>query len=313
RAAGFASVTARGPGSPRPRWRPAAPWSWSRRSQAAPADGSLSFESTERPRTRRAAPSLRVRGMGMQDRDKLYIDGAWVPSTGSGTIDVVNATTEEVMGRVPDGTPEDVDRTAKAACRAFETWSETPVEERAKFLQLLHEGLNARMQDIAETVTGEVGMPMVFSQMIQAGLPAMVMGSYVDIVNQFPFEEQIGNSLVVREPLGVVGCITPWNYPLHQTVAKVAPALGAGCTVVLKPSEVAPLNAFILAEIVDDAGLPPGVFNLVSGTGPVVGEAMVTHPGVDMISFTGSTRAGKRVAELATDSVKKVTLELGGK
>jgi aldehyde dehydrogenase (NAD+) len=249
----------------------------------------------------------------MQDRDKLYIDGSWVPSTGSDTIDVVNATTEEVMGRVPEGTPEDVDRAVAAACRAFATWSTTPVEERAKYLQRLHEGLNARMQEIAETVTGEVGMPMVFSQMIQAGLPAMVMGSYVDIVNQFPFEEQIGNSLVVREPLGVVGCITPWNYPLHQIVAKVAPAIGAGCTVVLKPSEVAPLNAFILADIMDEVGLPAGVFNLVSGTGPVVGEAMASHPNIDMISFTGSTRAGKRVSELAASTVKKVTLELGGK
>src|SRR2546429_2762574 len=249
----------------------------------------------------------------MQDRDKLYIDGAWTPSTGSGTIDVVNATTEEVMGRIPEGTAEDVDRAAKAARRAFETWSSTPVEERAKYLQRLHEGLNARMQEIAETVTGEVGMPMVFSQMIQAGLPAMVMGSYVDIVNQFPFEEQIGNSLVVREPLGVVGCITPWNYPLHQIVAKVAPAIGAGCTGVLKPSEVAPLNAFILAEIIDDAGLPPGVFNLVTGTGPVVGEAIAAHPGIDMVSFTGSTRAGKRVSELAASTVEKGTLGLGGK
>src|SRR5216110_19921 len=249
----------------------------------------------------------------MQDRDKLYIDGAWTPSTGSGTIDVINATTEEVMGRIPEGTAEDVDRAAKAARRAFETWSSTPVEERAKYLQRLHEGLNARMQEIAETVTGEVGMPMVFSQMIQAGLPAMVMGSYVDIVNQFPFEEQIGNSLVVREPLGVVGCITPWNYPLHQIVAKVAPAIGAGCTVVLKPSEVAPLNAFILAEIINDVGLPNGVFNLVSGTGPVVGEAIAAHPLVDMVSLTGSVRAGSRVMELASQSIKRVGLELGGK
>src|SRR5919106_2973020 len=249
----------------------------------------------------------------MQDRDKLYIDGAWVPSTGSRTIDVVNATTEEIMGRVPEGTPDDVDKAVAAACRGFEVWSATPVDERAKSLQQLHEGLTARMQEIAETVTGEVGMPMVFSQMIQAGLPAMVMGSYVDIVNQFPFEEQIGNSLVVREPLGVVGCITPWNYPLHQIVAKVAPALAAGCTVVLKPSEVAPLNAFILAEIVDDVGLPPGVFNLVTGTGPVVGEAIASHPDIDMVSFTGSTRAGRRVSELASQSVKPVALELGGK
>ncbi len=249
----------------------------------------------------------------MQDRDRLYIDGAWVPSTGSDTIDVVNATTEEVMGRVPLGTADDVDAAVAAARRAFGAWSTTPVEERAKYLQRLHEGLNARMDDIAQTICGEVGMPMVFSQLIQAGLPAMVMGSYVDIANQFPFEEQIGGSLVVREPLGVVACITPWNYPLHQTVAKVAPALAAGCTVVLKPSEVAPLNAFLLAEIVDDVGLPAGVFNLVTGDGPTVGEAMAAHPDVDMVSFTGSTRAGKRVAELGAQTVKKVTLELGGK
>src|SRR6266511_2794867 len=249
----------------------------------------------------------------MQDRDRLYIDGAWVPSTGSGSIDVTNATTEETMGRVPEGTPEDIDAAVAAARRAFETWSTTPVEERAKYLQRLQEGLTARMQEIADTITGEVGMPLVFSQMIQAGLPAMVMGSYVDIANQFPFEEQIGNSLVVREPLGVVGCITPWNYPLHQIVAKVAPAIGAGCTVVLKPSEVAPLNAFILAEIIDDAGLPAGVFNLVTGTGPVVGEAIARHPDVDMVSLTGSTRAGKRVAEVASATVKRVALELGGK
>src|SRR5918996_5497937 len=249
----------------------------------------------------------------MQDRDKIFIDGSWVPSAGSGSIDVVNATTEEVMGRVPEGTPEDIDRAGAAARRAFATWSATPVEERAKYLQRLQEGLNAHMQEIAETITGEVGMPLMFSQTIQAGLPAMVMGSYVDIANQFPFEEQIGNSLVVREPLGVVGCITPWNYPLHQIVAKVAPALAAGCTVVLKPSEVAPLNAFILADIMDDVGIPAGVFNLVSGTGPVVGEAIATHPGIDMVSFTGSTRAGKRVTELAAQSVKPVALELGGK
>jgi acyl-CoA reductase-like NAD-dependent aldehyde dehydrogenase len=249
----------------------------------------------------------------MQQRDRIYIDGAWVPSTGTGTIDVVNATTEDVMGRVPDGTPEDVDAAVAAARRAFASWSSTPVEERAKYLQRLQEGLQARMDDIAQTVCGEVGMPLVFSQMIQAGLPAMVMGSYVDIVQQFPFEEQIGNSLVVREPIGVVGCITPWNYPLHQVVAKVAPALASGCTVVLKPSEVAPLSAFILADIVDDVGLPAGVFNLVCGTGPVVGEAIAAHPDVDMVSFTGSTRAGRRVSELATQTVKRFALELGGK
>ena len=156
-------------------------------------------------------------------------------------------------------------------------------------------------------------MPLKFSQRIQAGLPAAVMDSTAKLLAEYPFEEQIGNSRIIREPVGVVACITPWNYPLHQIVAKMAPALAAGCTVVLKPSEAAPLNAFMLAEIVEKAGLPPGVFNLVSGTGAVVGETLASHPGVDMISFTGSTRAGRRVAELAAQTVKRVTLELGGK
>jgi acyl-CoA reductase-like NAD-dependent aldehyde dehydrogenase len=169
------------------------------------------------------------------------------------------------------------------------------------------------MSDIAETVAREVGMPIRMSTMIQAGLPAMVMGSYVQILKSFVWEDSVGNSTLVREPVGVVGCITPWNYPLHQVVCKVAPALAAGCTVVLKPSEVAPLSAFMLAEIIDEARLPAGVFNLVSGDGPTVGEAIASHPRIDMVSFTGSTRAGRRVAELASKTVKRVALELGGK
>ena len=249
----------------------------------------------------------------MQDRDKLYIDGAWVASTGSGTIEVVNSTTEEVMGRIPEGTPDDVDRAVQAARAAFPAWSQTSKEERAKFLQRITEGLQARMMEIAQLIAGEVGMPMNLSTIIQAGLPTMTFGSMQQLLDEVPFEEQVGNSLVVREPVGVVGCITPWNYPLHQIAAKVAPALAAGCTVVLKPSEVAPLNAFVLAEIVDEVGLPAGVFNLVTGTGPVVGEAIAAHPGVDMVSFTGSTRAGKRVSEVAAATVKRVALELGGK
>ncbi len=156
-------------------------------------------------------------------------------------------------------------------------------------------------------------MPKMLSKLIQVGLPQGSFAVNAQLVEGFQFEEQVGNSLVVREPVGVVGCITPWNYPLHQIAAKVAPALAAGCTVVLKPSEVAPLNAFILAEIIDEVGLPAGVFNLVSGVGPVVGEAIASHPDVDMVSFTGSTRAGKRVSELAAQTVKRVTLELGGK
>ncbi|HEX7168842.1 MAG TPA: aldehyde dehydrogenase family protein [Acidimicrobiales bacterium] len=249
----------------------------------------------------------------MIDRDKLYIDGAWVPSTGTGTIEVVNSTTEDVMGRIPEGTPEDVDRAAKAAKAAFASWSQTSREERGKYLQKITEGLQSRMQEIATVVSQEVGMPINLSNMIQAGLPIMTFSSMGQLLDSFEFEEKIGNSLVVREPVGVVGAITPWNYPLHQIAAKVAPALAAGCTVVLKPSEVAPLNAFILAEVIDDAGLPAGVFNLVTGVGPVVGEAIAAHPDVDMVSFTGSTAAGKRVTEVAAQTVKKVALELGGK
>src|SRR6266581_8052618 len=249
----------------------------------------------------------------MEKRDRLYIDGSWVPSTGKGAIDVIGASTEEVIGTVPEGTAADVDKAVAAAKAAFLAWSATPVEERAKYLQRLQEGLSARMGDIANVVTAEVGMPLNLSIMIQAGLPTMVMGSFAQIVGEFPFEEQIGNSVVVHEPIGVVGCITPWNYPLHQVVAKVAPAFAAGCTVVLKPSEVAPLSAFILAEVIDEVGLPAGVFNLVTGYGPVVGEAIAAHPDVDMVSFTGSTRAGKRVSELGAQTIKRVALELGGK
>jgi aldehyde dehydrogenase (NAD+) len=247
------------------------------------------------------------------ERDKVYIDGAWVPSTGKGTIDVVNSTTEEVMGHIPAGTAEDVDKAVKAARKAFESWSSTSVEERAKYLTRITEGLQARMDEIATLVSQEVGMPKSLSLLVQAGLPLMDFQNTASLVSEVQFEEQVGNSLIVREPVGVVGAITPWNYPLHQVAAKVAPALAAGCTIVLKPSEVAPLNAFVLAEIIDDVGLPAGVFNLVTGTGDVVGEAMSAHPDIDMISFTGSTRAGKRISEVAAATVKRVTLELGGK
>src|SRR4051812_5825031 len=265
----------------------------------------------------RLTPSSIAIGEGspvaVQVKDKIYSDGAWVPSTGKGKLEVIDSTTEEVMATIPEGTADDVDRAAKAAKAAFPAWSQTAVEERAKYLNRITEGLQSRMDDIANIVAHEVGMPKTLSMMIQAGLPTMTFGSMAQIVESFPFEEQIGNSLVVREPVGVVGAITPWNYPLHQIAAKVAPALAAGCTVVLKPSEVAPLNAFVLAEVIDDVGLPAGVFNLVTGTGDVVGEAMSAHPAIDMISFTGSTRAGKRVSEVASQTVKRVALELGGK
>ena len=246
-------------------------------------------------------------------RDKLYINGKWVEPAGKGMLDVTNSTTEEVMGRIPEGTAEDVDRAVAAARAAFNSWSDTPVDERARILKAISERLAARQSEIAGIIASEVGMPLPLATAVQAGLPAMVSGSFAKLLAEYSFEEQVGNSLVVKEPVGVVGCITPWNYPLHQVVAKVAPALAAGCTVVLKPSEVAPLTAFILAEIVDEVGLPAGVFNLVTGIGPVVGEALAAHPDVDMISFTGSTRAGRRVSELASQSVKRVALELGGK
>jgi acyl-CoA reductase-like NAD-dependent aldehyde dehydrogenase len=251
--------------------------------------------------------------MSIQMRDKIYINGEWVASTGTGTLDVINSTTEEVIGRVPDGTAEDVDRAVVAAAAAFPAWSQTPVEERVGYIQKITAGIQARMQDIANIVAQEVGMPVKLATMIQAGLPLTTFNSIPEVVKSVKWEEQIGNSLIVREPVGVVGCITPWNYPLHQIAAKVAPALAAGCTVVLKPSEIAPLNAYILAEIVHESGLPKGVFNMVMGVGTVVGEAIAAHPQVDMVSFTGSTRAGKRVSEVAAQTIKRVALELGGK
>ena len=249
----------------------------------------------------------------MPDRTQLYIDGAWVAPAGAGTIEVVNPATEEVIGRIPEGTPEDVDRAVQAAKAAFESFSRTSVDERAKYLSRLTEALTARAEEIAATVTEEMGAPAKFAQLVQAGLPITTMGTYAQLVAEYPFEETVGNSLIVKEPVGVVGAITPWNYPLHQIVNKLAPAIAAGCTMVLKPSEVAPFSAFLLADVIHEIGLPPGVFNLVTGYGPVVGEAIASHPDVDMVSFTGSGAAGKRVTQLAAETVKRVALELGGK
>ncbi len=244
--------------------------------------------------------------------DRLFIDGQWVASTGTGSIAVVDPSTEEVVGSVPGGTAEDVDRAVSAARRAFPEWAATPLAERTRFLDRLRSGIAEQTDELAAAITREMGAPIRMSTRVQVGLPAMTLSALLD--GAVPaFEEQIGNSLVLREPVGVVGAITPWNYPLHQLVNKVGPALLAGCTVVAKPSEVAPSSAFMLAAILERLGLPPGVFNLVSGYGPVVGEALAAHPQVDMVSFTGSTRAGRRVAELAAQTVKRVALELGGK
>lgn len=249
----------------------------------------------------------------MQNRDKLYINGQWTTPSGPGTIEVINASTEEVMATIPEGDDKDADAAVAAARAAFDDWSARPPAERAAFLQKIQEGLKARADELADIITGEVGMPLKLSKAIQVGTPIANFGFYAKAATEFEWEEVKGNSRVVREPVGVVACITPWNYPLHQIAAKVGAALAAGCTVVLKPSEVAPLNAFVLAEAIDAIGLPPGVFNLVSGTGPTIGEALVRHADVDMVSFTGSTRAGKRISEVAAATVKRVALELGGK
>ena len=249
----------------------------------------------------------------MINRDKFYIDGRWTKPVGTKTIDVHRPADGEVFAKIPEGTTADVDAAVDAARGAFDAWSTTPVAKRAEYLLKIHEGLKARADEIAKTITSEMGMPIKLSQRIQAGLPIATFGVYAKLLGEYQFEERVGNSLVVREPVGVVAAITPWNYPLHQIAAKVAPALAAGCTIVLKPSEVAPLNAFLLAEVIEAAGVPAGVFNLITGFGPVVGEALVKHSEVDMVSFTGSTRAGKRVSEVAANTVKRVALELGGK
>ncbi|MGH9277177.1 MAG: aldehyde dehydrogenase family protein [Acidimicrobiales bacterium] len=249
----------------------------------------------------------------MTDRDRLYIGGAWVEPAGDGTIDVTEAATEDVLGRVPSGTAADVDRAVAAAQEAAGRWAATPVEERAAALDRLAAGIMARVAGVAALVTREVGMPLMTSTVVQAALPSAIVTSAAETLRAYTFEERAGASTVVHEPAGVVAAVTPWNYPLFQAVSKVAPALSAGCTVVLKPSEVAPLSAFVLAEAIDEAGLPPGVFNLVTGWGPVVGEHLVAHLGVDVVSFTGSTPTGRRVARLAAEGLKRVTLELGGK
>jgi acyl-CoA reductase-like NAD-dependent aldehyde dehydrogenase len=239
----------------------------------------------------------------------LYIGGKWLQPAAGGSIDVIDSGTEEIMGRIPEGSAAD----AEAAKLAFDVWSATPPQVRADYLQKIADALKARTEELAQLICGEVGMPIKLARAIQVGSPVYNWKAYAKLSREFEFEERVGNSLVVREPVGVVAAITPWNYPLNQITLKVAAALAAGCTVVLKPSEVAPLNAFVLAEAIEEAGLPAGVFNLVSGYGPVVGEIIASHPFVDMVSFTGSTRAGKRVSELAAATVKRVALELGGK
>ena len=244
-------------------------------------------------------------------RESIFVDGRWVASSGTGSIPVVDPTTAVAMGAVPSGSPDDVDRAVAAARSAFAGWSQVPPAERGRYLSAIADGLERRSAELAELIAREVGMPV--DQCLDEQIPVEDFRINAELAATFAFEERAFDALVIREPVGVVAAITPWNYPLSQIAAKVAPALAAGCTVVVKPSEVAPLNAFVLAEIVEEVGLPPGVFNLVSGDGATVGEALVTHPDVDMVSFTGSTRAGTRIGALAMQRVARVTLELGGK
>ncbi|MET7838238.1 aldehyde dehydrogenase family protein [Streptomyces sp. NPDC005356] len=249
----------------------------------------------------------------MKAHDGMYIGGEWRAAAGTDTIAVVNPADEQVIAHVPAGVAEDVDAAVFAAHEAFPAWAATPPAERAARIAALRDVLVARKDEIAETVTAELGAPLQFSQMVHAGVPILVAGSYAELAALYAFEEKVGNSTVYAEPVGVVGAITPWNYPLHQIVAKVAPALAAGCTVVLKPAEDTPLTAQLFAEAVHEAGIPAGVFNLVTGLGPVAGQALAEHPGVDLVSFTGSTAVGKRIGATAGAAVKRVALELGGK
>ena len=249
----------------------------------------------------------------MADFTKIYIDGKWVPSAGDGFIDVVDPATVGVLAAVPDGTAADVDAAVAAARRAFEAWWHTPVAERVALLRAVAQAMRERSGELAQQISDEMGSPLWFATAVQVGMPINSFQHAADTAEAFEFERVEGRSTILREPIGVVGAITPWNYPLHQIAAKAAYALAAGNTVVVKPSEVAPLDGWLLAEILDEVGLPAGVFNLVSGTGPVVGQAIAAHPDVDAISFTGSTAAGKLVSKVAADTVKRVALELGGK
>src|ERR1700689_3205819 len=246
-------------------------------------------------------------------RDSFYINGEWVPATSGETIEVTSSGTGELYATIPAGTVEEANLAVEAAAAAFDAWSNTSPKERGGYLRRISEKFAEGSDDIALAIANEVGMPLMLSKGIQVGLPTMTFADNAQRAMDYVWEEEEGNSTLVREPVGVVAGIPPWNYPLHQIANKVAASLAAGCTVVLKPSEVAPINAYLFADIVHEVGLPKGVFNMVTGVGPVVGEAIVAHPKTDMISFTGSTRAGKRVMQLASERVKRVSLELGGK
>ena len=244
---------------------------------------------------------------------QFYIDGAWVDPITAKTLDVIDPSTEEAFTQISLGSAADVDRAVAAAKAAFPSFSQTPRAERLQLLRRILEVYQTRYDEMARTLSREMGAPLKFAHQAQAGMGTAHLSKLIDVFEHFEFDELRGTTLVTREPIGVVGMITPWNWPINQIVCKVGPAIAAGCTMVLKPSEIAPLNAILWAEILHEAGVPKGVFNLVNGDGPTVGDALAKHPDVDMMSFTGSTRAGISVAKSAADTVKRVSQELGGK
>ena len=249
----------------------------------------------------------------MREYLKFYIDGQWVDPIEPKTLDVDNPTTEQVSGKISLGTAADVDKAVKAARRAFASYSQTSREERLDLLQAIQAEYQKRAGDLADAVHEEMGAPPSLAGGPQVNMGLGHLTTAIDVLKNFPFEEQHGSTLVVKEPIGVCGLITPWNWPINQIACKVFPALATGCTMVLKPSEVAPYSGYIFTEIIDAAGVPAGVYNMVNGDGPGVGAAISSHPDIDMVSFTGSTRAGVDVAKNAAATVKRVTQELGGK
>ena len=249
----------------------------------------------------------------MQERLQFYIDGRWVDPSEARPFEVIDPSTEQPIARIALGSAKDVDLAVAAARRAFATWSKTSREERLALLKAIMGAYQARYAEIAETISREMGAPLWLSKAAQAATGLGHLTQTIQVLESYPFEEQRGTTRILREPIGVCGLITPWNWPLYQVTAKVGPALAAGCTMVLKPSELSPLSAALFAQLMHDAGCPPGVFNLVHGDGPEVGAALSSHPDVDMISITGSTRAGVLVAQTAAPTVKRVAQELGGK
>jgi aldehyde dehydrogenase (NAD+) len=249
----------------------------------------------------------------MVNRLKFYIDGAWVDPAVMKTVPVVNPATEDAMYDVAVGSKADVDKAVAAARKAFETFQFSTREERIELFNKIIAAYQARAKDIAKAISDEMGAPMTLAERAQAAAGLGHLASTLGVLKDYHFEEKVGTATVVREPIGVVGMITPWNWPLNQIACKVAPAIAAGCTMILKPSEFTPTSALIFAEILHEAGVPKGVFNLVNGDGPTVGQAIASHPRIDMVSFTGSTRAGILVAKAAADTVKRVHQELGGK